>query len=242
MTAIFKREFKSYFTGPIGYVALLYLFFLVSLPFIEMFSMGYPYIDYIFASASTFSAFIIPIITMRLFSEERKNKTDQALLTAPVSIVGIVLGKFFAAISLFAAGFLPTLVYQVIVSNRMFAASKSSVNWKIFLVCYLAIVLFGAALTSIGCFISSLTESQAVAAILGIAATLVVMIIDFLASLITFKWFAPVTKAISDYSFLSKLSHLLDGMLNVSSIVYFLSVTVFFLFLTVLSVNKRRWK
>lgn len=236
MIAVLKREFKAYFTGAVGYVTLLVLFFLTGFLFTQMFSSGYPYINYLFSNSAIIAAFIIPVITMRLFSEERKNKTDQALFCAPVELWEIVLGKFFAALALFAIGFAPTLVYQLVISCMV------STNWLQYIIGYLGILLFGGALIAIGCFISSLTESQAVAAIMGLAATIVIMLVDMFTSLISASWLSGILSAIAEHSFLQKLTSFTSGVISPSSIIYFLSFIAAFLFFTVLSLNKRRWK
>lgn len=236
MIAVFKREFKAYFTSAIGYVTLLVLFFLTGFLFSQMYASGYPYIDYLFSNSAIVAAFIIPVITMRLFSEERKNKTDQALFCAPVKLWEIVLGKFFAALALFAIGFAPTLIYQFIISCMV------STNWLHYIICYIGILLFGGALIAIGCFISSLTESQAVAAIMGLAATIVVMLADTLASMISVSWLSGITSAISEHSFLQMLTNFTMGIISPASIIYFVSFIALFIFFTVLSLNKRRWK
>ncbi len=236
MIAVFKREFKAYFTSPIGYVTLLVLFFLTGFLFSQMFASGYPYIDYLFSSSAIIAAFIIPVITMRSFSEERRNKTDQALFCAPVKLWEIVLGKFFAALALFAVGFAPTIIYQFVISLLV------STNWLYYIICYVGILLFGGALIAIGCFISSLTESQAVAAIMGLAATIILMLVDTFTSLISVSWLSGILSAISEHSFLHKLAAFTSGVISPSSIIYFLSFIALFLFFTVLSLNKRRWK
>lgn len=236
MTAVFKREFKAYFTGPIGYVVLLFLFFLTGVIFAEMYSAGYPYIDYIFSSSAIWAALITPIITMRLFSEERRNKTDQALFAAPVKISEIMFGKYFAALAVFAIGFAPTLIYQIIISSII------SSNWLSYILSLFGMILFGGAMIAMGCFISSVTESQAVAAIVGYAATIVLIIADSLSSLITASWFSKIGDIISKYSIIAKLEPFNTEILSPGSIVYFVSFIALFLFFTTLSLNKRRWK
>ena len=123
MTAVFKRELKNYFSSPLGYVVLAALFFFSGIFFTLIYSAGYGDISYVFSSMFTIIMFAVPILTMRLISEELKQKTDQALLTAPVSIIGIVTGKFLAALAIFALGFAPTLIYHIILTFQL------SLNW-----------------------------------------------------------------------------------------------------------------
>ena len=236
MSALFKREFKAYFNSPIGYLALIFLFFVTGYMFTTMYANGYPYMDYLFSSSSIFAAFIIPIITMRLFSEERRNKTDQALLTAPVKIFDVVMGKYLAAMALFAIGFAPTAIFQTVISFYV------SSNWLIYLSCLLGVLLFGGALIAIGCFVSSVTESQAVAAILGIVATIILLMAEMLVSMITAGWMKPVINIVSKYSIAGKMLVFTQGIISLGSVVYFLSLIALFLFFTVMSLNKRRWK
>ena len=104
MRAVFKREFRSYFSTPIGFIILAVLYFFLGLYFSLIYSYGSPDISTVIVSMSTVIAFIMPVITMRLMSEDRRQKVDQALLTAPVSLTSIVMGKFFAALAVFAIG------------------------------------------------------------------------------------------------------------------------------------------
>ena len=115
MSAIFKREFKSYFCTPVGYIVVAALYFFLGLYFSMIYSYGAPSIEVVIVSMSTVIIFVMPVITMRLMSEDRRQKVDQALLTAPVSLTSIVLGKFFAALAVFAIGFLPTIIFEIII-------------------------------------------------------------------------------------------------------------------------------
>ena len=153
MTAIFKREFKSYFTSPLGYVFLSIFFFFEAVFFVYLIGVNAPTVELIFPSMGYVIFLVTPVITMRLLSEDRRQKVDQALLTAPVSVAGIVLGKFFAALSVYVLAFSPTIVFEGIVSL------VANPNWLVFLNGFLGTVLIGAALIAIGMFISSLTES-----------------------------------------------------------------------------------
>ena len=164
MSAIFKREFKSFFTTPLGYVILI----IINLFSGIYFWFGTLYSDtvdmtYVFSGFTLVVLSAMPILTMRLLSEERRQKTDQALLTAPVSLAGIVLAKFFAALLLYVIGISVTLVYSVVLA---FIAQPS---WGYILGNYLGLLLVGAALISVGLFISSITENQLVAAIVSYA-------------------------------------------------------------------------
>jgi len=114
MGAVFKREMRAYFTMPIGYIVIAVMLLLTGMYFSYMCQSSYANITFVFSSISSIALLIAPIITMRLFSEDRKQKVDQALFTAPVKLISIILGKFLAAISLFMLPLTITLVYQII--------------------------------------------------------------------------------------------------------------------------------
>ena len=110
MSAVFKREFRAYFSTPIGYIVVAAYWFFLGLYFSLIYSYGSPSVQTVIIAMSTIVVFTVPILTMRLMSEDRRQKVDQALLTAPVRLSGIVLGKFFAAMAVFAIGFAPTVI------------------------------------------------------------------------------------------------------------------------------------
>ena len=115
MSAIFKREFKSYFSTPVGYIVIAAFYFFLGLYFSLIFGYGSPYLENIVLTMSTIVIFAMPILTMRLMSEDKRQKVDQALLTAPVSLTSIVMGKFLAAMAVFAIGFAPTVIFEIII-------------------------------------------------------------------------------------------------------------------------------
>ena len=116
MLAIFKREFKSYFTSFVGYVFLAFALFFAGQSFCSLYSAGYPEITYVFTQMFNISFFIVPVLTMRLISEDRRQKVDQALFTSPVSITDIILGKFFATFCIHLLSLSITLVFQFIMA------------------------------------------------------------------------------------------------------------------------------
>ncbi len=229
MNAIFKREFKSYFTSPVGYVFLTVALFFAGQSFCSLYSAGYPEITYVFSQMFNISFFIVPVLTMRLISEDRRQKVDQALFTSPVSITSIVLGKFFATFCIYLLSFSITLVFQFIMS--LF----TSLDWTVYVSNLVGVTLFGAALISIGIFISSLTENQLVAAIGSFATSI------FLLELDNYSGNATLEKLLSFVSFSSKYSEFVMGILNYANIIFFISVTFLFLFLTIRTLEKKRW-
>ncbi len=232
MAAIFKREFKAYFTSPVGYVVLAIYALFSGYFFAYMYANGYPYTSFIFSQMFTIVMFTVPIITMKLMSEDKRQKTDQALLTAPVRLSSIVLGKFFAALCFFLLGFAETLLFQIIV------AFKVTPDWATFIGNVVGIVLFGAALIAVGLFVSALTESQVVAAIGSFAISLVLILMDTFAQILNAAW---VTKAVEWISFSGRYTTFTEGILDLSNVIFFLSFAALFLFLTVRVLEKKRY-
>ncbi len=232
MSAIFKREFKAYFSSPLGYVILTALALFSGIFFKYMYSYGVADISYVFSNMFTIIMFAVPILTMRLMSEDRKQKTDQALLTAPVSLWGIVNGKFLAAFSIYALGFAPTLIYQIILSTKL------SLNWLLYFSSLAGVLLYGMALIAVGLFISSLTESQVVSAVLGIVVSLLIALMDSFATMVGSAALETVVQYIS---FSGRMESFSTGIFDISNLIFFLSVAFFFNFLTVRSLDKKRW-
>ncbi|MBQ6816676.1 MAG: ABC transporter permease [Clostridia bacterium] len=232
MKAIFKREFKSYFTTPVGFVIVAAFAFFSAMFFTVIYSVGAPEVESVVSAMSTVAIFATPFITMKLFSDDRRAKTDQALLTAPVSVWGIVFGKFFAALALFALGFSLTLVFQLVVSFYV------GVNWLVYLYALLGVLLLGSVMISVGMFISTLTESAIISAALTFVVFLSVMFLGSYASAVSSQALQTIAQAIS---FIDRFNGFTDGILNLTDIVYMVSVTALFVFLSVRSVEKRRW-
>lgn len=232
MKAIFKREFRSYFTSPIGYVYSAIFLFFEGLFFATLYSSGEPNMAYVLSVLPTVMAFVLPVLTMRMLSEDRKLKVDQALLTAPVSVTGVVMGKFFAAFCVFAMPISVTLIFQIVV------ASMVSVNWLIYLNAVLGILLLGAALISIGMFISSLTESSVISCILTLVMFLLIMLVSSLASIAGVDWIVSVAEYVALFDMYSNFT---EGVLHITDIVYLVSLIGVFCFLSVRAVEKRRW-
>ena len=232
MIAIFKREFKSYFATPIGYIVIAAFYFFLGLYFSMIYSVGAPEVNTIIVAMSSIIVFVIPVITMRLMSEDRRQKVDQALLTAPVSLTSIVLGKFFAALAVFAIGFLPTIIFEIIIISHV------SVNILTYIYALLGIFLLGSALIAIGMFISSTTESSVVSAIITLIVNILVLYMSSFASMVSAEWLATVFEKLA---FISVFESFADSIFSIPNIIYFLSITAAFLFLCVRSLEKRRW-
>ena len=232
MNAKFKREFKSYFSNPIGYIVLAVFYFFLGLYFSMIYAGGSPDIEMVISAMSTIVVFAMPILTMRLMSEDRRQKVDQALLTAPVSLYSIVLGKFLAAFAVFALGFAPTIIFEIII------AVKVSVNVFSFAYALLGMLLLGGAVISIGMFISSLTESTVISGILTWLVNILVLYMTSFASMIQVEWIANIFNRMA---FISVFESFSENVFSVADVVYFLSIIAVFLFLCVRSLEKRRW-
>ena len=232
MGALYRKELQSYFTSATGYVYLAV--FLAISGFI--FSTGNLLsqnadIKAYFASISTVLVFLIPILTMRLLAEERKMRTLQLLLTMPISIGDIVLGKFLAALTVFALGLAATLVYPLIL------ALYGGVEPWVTTGNYIGLILLVSAGIAIGLFISALTENQIVAAIL----TYVVLLGLSLAGSV-----APGAHADGPWRHLRLFSldqhfrNFAYGIFDPADIVFFVTVTLAFLAFSMLAIDARK--
>ncbi len=233
MTAIFKREFKSFFTTPLGYVILIIfnLFSGIYFWFGTLYS-GSVDMTYVYSGFSLIVLSAMPIITMRLLSEERRQKTDQALLTAPVSLFGIVFSKFLAALLLYVIGISVTLLYSVVLA---FIAQPA---WNYILGNYLGLILLGASLLSVGLFISSITENQLVAAIVSYAAMFLMLMSDTIANLFPVQFISEIFYYLS---FQTRYDEFVSGVVAADNVMFFVSTTAIFVFLTTRVMEKRRW-
>ncbi|MBR6897528.1 MAG: Gldg family protein [Lachnospiraceae bacterium] len=285
MAAIFRREFRSYFTGMIGpvVVALLLLFLGLYYSVYNVIS-GNPYFGRAISGAAGYLIVIIPLLTMRSLPEEKKTKTDQMLFTAPVSTTEVVLGKYFAMLAVFSIPVLISCVFPVILGT------KPSHSYLIDYSSIAAFVLLGAAYIAIGMFISSLTESQIIAAIMTFAAfflmsmaptlagfipeTTYINAIGFCVIAVIFAliinhlvknlyisggflliacaavWIiyfikgdiyaGALSKLLSLITFQNGITYFAAGVFDVTAVVMFISIAVFFVFLTILALQRRR--
>ncbi len=244
MKAIYKRELRAYFKTPIGYIFLAAFIFFASLMFVFMnLNQQSTTMTGYFSNVSLVFIFIIPVLTMRLFSEERKSKTDQLLLTAPVRVYEIVLGKFLAALSvLFVAVFASLFFIPVM---KLYGTPQVAES----LIGYLGLFLMGMLFVSLGMFLSSVTESQVIAAV----STLAILFALWFLGNINIVFSEILTGGLSflgkglDWiiNFISIKNRFFDftlGTLSFVPIFYFVSLTALFVILTVQSVEKRRWK
>ena len=233
MGAIYRREIGAFFTSSIAYVFLAVFYAITGFFFtMDNLAAGSVNLSGVFSTMFVISIFLIPILTMRLFSEEKKQRTDQGLLTAPVSLTGIVLGKYFAALTIFLIATAIVFIFGVIMS--LFG----TVAWMTLLSNFLAIVLVGAAFIAVGLFISSLTENQIAAAVASMVILLMFFLVDTLAARVSVSWLQTL---LYDLSFYTRYYEFTCGIFNLSSVLFFISAAVLFNFFTVRVFEKRRW-
>ncbi len=234
MGAIYKREIKAYFTSPIAYIFLAVFYLITAFYFVTM-NLGGATTDmsYVFAGVFTIMMILLPLLTMRLFADEKKQKTDQCLLTAPVNLIEIVMGKFFAATTVFLIAMAIYIPYIIVLLSL-----AGSIAWASVIGNLAGLLLLGAAFISIGIFVSSLTELQIVAAIISLIINFVLYMIDIFAVNVTWE---PLKKIMVSIGFYNRYTEFTQGILNITSIVFFVSAIFVFNFLTVRVLEKRRW-
>ncbi len=234
MGAIFKREMRSFFNTPIGYVVMAVVFFFSGL-FFRAYNLngGSTSLTGVFSMLFYVVLIALPLLTMRMFSEEKRQKTDQALFTAPVSLTGIVVGKFLATYLFFAIVLSITLVYGVVISTQV------TPDWMVIFGNFFGTLLLGGMIIAAGLFFSSLTESQLIAVIVTIAFSLAVMMIELFVSLLTFSpWLA---EAVSFFSVNTRYVEFTKGIISYDNVFFFISLQVLFLFLTTRTLDAKRW-
>lgn len=233
MGAIFRRELNSFFKSSIAYI-FLSVFFICS----GYFFYGGPLRAATSDMSSMFNALfmviliLIPVLTMKLLSEEKKQKTDQGLLTAPISLWSIVLGKYFAALALYTMGIGIIFVYALILSYF------GAVLWTSVLANFLALFLLGAAFIAVGLFVSSLTENQMSSAVASFLALMLLYMIDSLAALFQSETIKDIFVSLSFYT---RYMEFTMGMFNLSSVIFYISAAFLFNFFSVRVLEKRRW-
>lgn len=235
MFAIYKRELKSYFRSFIGLLFIAVTLFFVSLYyFVYNMLNGYPYISYSISSVIILFLISVPVLSMRIMAEEKRSKTDQLILTAPVSVGGIVMGKFLALLTIFA---IPT---AVVCTYPLIMSSFGSVPMGESYLAILGFFLYGMASIAIGLFISSLTESQVIAAVVSFIVLFLGYMMPSICSVV-FTTENILSKLLGCFDMATPFTEMLNGTLNLQSVVYFLSLTALALFLSVQSIQKRRY-
>ncbi|MBL7006833.1 MAG: ABC transporter permease subunit [Spirochaetia bacterium] len=286
MIAVYKKELKSYFYTPGAYIFMGAFLLIAGL----LFSL-----QNVFAGDSNYAGFlsslififllVVPILTMKLFTEEKRQKTDILLLSSPVSIIGIVLGKYLAAVTVFAATLLITMLYP------LFLSFHGRMDWAQIWGTYIGFFFLGSAFIAIGTFLSEVAESQTSAAILTFCGLLASWIIDYIISFVPTSsmagaifililagaaiavfqskaqdWrisaaaaviaiaavcilyivtpdmlYGLISKFIAWFSLTSRFQRFSMGILKLDAVIYYLSFSAFFLYVTGSRIENRRW-
>jgi ABC-2 type transport system permease protein len=288
MSAIYLKELKSYFHSMTGYVYLAFFTVAIAIYYVYycVLNAMTNFASYVLGNVTLIFLIAIPILTMRLISEEKKQKTDQLLLTAPVRTWEIVVGKYLAALTLFA------LSLVVIALFPLFTSMFGTVNWAMTLTGFLGTFLLGAGLIAIGLLISCTTEHQMIAAVLSFAIFLLMFMLPYItdmfpsssiatmilliiaACLLAWMFYSetkdkvitaisgivPIIAIIAVYvlkselydnglanivswlSLMDRFNNFINGVLNASSVVYYLSFVGVALFIGTQVLEHRRWK
>jgi ABC-2 type transport system permease protein len=248
---IFRKELDSYFASPIAYLAmgmfaLLFGFFFwnsvgyfVSIGLqAQMMGRAFPMdvnemvIRPLLMNVSVIGLFLIPMIAMRLFAEEKRSGTIELLLTSPLHDAEIVIGKWLAALALYGVLLLISLV------NVAFLFAYGNPDWKPMLAGYLGLILQAGALLAVGAFLSTLTKNQIIAGMTTFAACLLLWVFEWVAGYETATW----AKAMAYLSVVAHFEPFSKGVIDTKDLVYFLSFIFFGLFLSVRSIESLRWR
>ena len=234
MLAIYKRELKAYFTGVIGYAFLVIYLLVAGVVFCSttLYSMSADMTSY-FTLMLLFSAVMLPLLTMKSFSEERKMKTEQLLLTAPVRLTSMVFGKLLASLTVYYGATVLTSLYF------LFLVPYTQMKWALLIGNAVALLLVGTVFICIGLFTSSLTENQLSAAVGTIAIILVFLGAGLINSFLpSTYWLRYVFDAISVFT---RFQNFVNGVFDLASLFYYLSVSAVFVWLTVRIYDRRRF-
>jgi len=238
--ATFLRELRAYFLSPLAYALLFFLLlangilFSMILVFLNdpMAPPGRP-LDFFFGSSWWMLIFVGPLLTMRLLAEERRSGTIEVLMTAPVTEGQVVLGKYLAALVFFAVLWLPTLVYAGIV------ALYSEIDWGVVAAGYLGILLVGGLILSVGMLTSALTRNQVIAAVSAVALSFALYIFTVFEQAVNSQM---LKNAFSYMSIPDHLEELAKGVVDTRRLVFYLTTTAFFLFLTGRALESGKWR
>ena len=223
MFAVFKKEIKSYLLSPIGYIFIgLFLIMFSTFFFLTIFQSQVLNFEYLFYNGATILTFITPVLTMRMFSEERKNGTEQLVMTSPRSITSVVLGKFFAAAVMILITEVFTLMYYFILKYFGEPSLKVAISTLF------GFFLLSLAYISFGMFASSLTENQIIACVLTIGVFIVM-------------WFLPgFNENLEMFSLIQMFDKFPSGIISIPEIITFVSFAVLFILLTIVVLQRRK--
>ena len=249
---IFKKEMRLYFTSPVAWVIITMFLFIAGYFFYSIFAfytlasmqsamnpqmarelnVTDSVLRPLFSNVSVILLLLMPLITMRLFAEERRSGTIELLLTYPVRDGAVLVGKYLAALALYAIMLALTLLYPGILIYF------ARVEWGPLLTGYLGLLLMGATFLAVGIFASSLTENQIVAAITTFGTLLLLWVVGWSAEYLGGPW----GRVLSHLSILEHFDTFARGVLDTKDVIFYLDVTIVALFLTLRSLEARRWK
>jgi ABC-2 type transport system permease protein len=249
---VFKKEMRLYFTSPVAWVVMTIFLFIAGYFFYSIFAfytlasmqsamnpqMGRELnvtdsvLRPLFSNMSVILLLLMPLITMRLFAEERRSGTIELMLTYPVRDGAVLIAKYLAALTLYALMLALTLVYPGIVLYF------TRVEWGPLLTGYLGLLLMGATFLAVGIFASSLTENQIVASITTFGVLLFLWVVGWSAEYVGGAW----GRVLSHLSLLDHFDTFARGVLDTKDVIYYVNVTIVALFLTLRSLEARRWK
>lgn len=252
MSAIFKREFLSFFRNPTGYVAIALFSFISGVFFIMQISEGVINISSEVISLRSFFIILVPIVTMGLFSEDRKRGTDVLYYTNPITMFDVVMGKFLAAMSLFFVMFINVFIHMIV--TKAFGGNIGVGAWGTVIVFFFMASLF----VALGLLASALSDSQIVSAILCFVFILIIQLISTLSSLFSTGVITVLTKlnvgteqansvgsaienGISWFDPFTKTQNFKYGSFGVAPLIFCISMAIFFLYLTFRLLEKKRW-
>ncbi|OGX68505.1 MAG: ABC transporter permease [Paenibacillus sp. RIFOXYA1_FULL_44_5] len=233
MMAICRKELQMYFFSPVAYAAFAFYFMITGYFFsIQFLQSQIVDVSGIFGNVMMVFLFIIPLLTMRLIADEFRHGTDEMLLTSPASVGEIIMGKFFAALSIQLLLVVLSLIYPLILSR--FGPIDHPIMW----LSYLSVFLLGAAMMSVGLFASTFTSHQMIAGISGFALILLFWLIDDAGNILNGKW----KDYLKDFSMLQRTSQLNKGVFDLTDVLFFVLFIVLFIFLSMQSLERKRWR
>ncbi|MDE7398842.1 MAG: ABC transporter permease subunit [Oscillospiraceae bacterium] len=238
MLSVLKREISSYFTSPLGYVFLA-VFYGFSGLFLWMNCLvqGSADMSGVFMMMFFIIVILIPVLTMRTMAEEKHRKTDQLTLTSPISLSGLIAGKFLAAFFVFLCAAVSLLIYALFIAKAV-SDTGNAFAWQSFWGNFVGLILMGGVFISVGIFISNLTENQMIAAIGSIGANIALCMFDIISAYIPVDTVKNVLSALTVFN---KYSEFTYGLFSVKNILFFVSIITIFLFLTARVTERRRW-
>jgi len=244
MLAVWKREVQNYFLTPIGYVFMgVFLLGGGILFFLNNVLNEQANVIYLFGNLSFLCMILVPILTMRLMSEERRTKTDQLLLTSPATIPSIVIGKFLSACTVLLVTMFIASFYVVVIASYTFTSpyAASGATYGAIVTNYLGFFLMCCSYIAIGTLMSTLTESQVSAAVLTFGTILLLQILEGVLPNLSVPYMPFLPALFSWLSLEARYTTFTAGMLSLADVIYFVSFCGILLFLAVRVIDKRRW-